>query len=248
MEVGIESLNAFEIVRGIFTLAFVVISILIGIKIMLKYFTFKRKEYIAVGLTWVFISSPWWGNAFSFLSIVLFRYAFEPFLYLLLMSAFVPLALMCWIYSITKLSYPELKNKLIIPYFTICIVYILYLLIALCIDTRLIGEQKGLFDFQRTLIPNLFTYFAIANTIILGVLFARSSIKSPDPQVQWKGKFMLIAILSFVAAAAIDSIFVGQYFILRAVLRLVLITSGVEYYLAFFLPEKLANKLIKEQA
>ncbi|TXT53509.1 MAG: conserved membrane protein of unknown function [Promethearchaeota archaeon] len=246
MKIGIESLNQFEIVRGTFTLAFVIISIMIGIRILLKYFSLKEKAFITVGLTWIFISSPWWGNAFSFLSILLFRYAFDAFLYLLLMNAFVPVALMTWVFSLTELTYPHLKYKLITPYYIICVSYLVYFIIALSLDTTLIANQKGIFDFSRTLIPTLFAFFALINVVILGILFANKALKSPDPRVQWKGKFFFIGIFSFVGATLIDTIFVGEYFLLRIIVRLILIMSGVFYYLGFFLSDKLVNRLIKE--
>ncbi|TFF99300.1 MAG: hypothetical protein EU541_05230, partial [Promethearchaeota archaeon] len=129
MNITLEELSTFEITRSVSTGIFLIISILIGFRILLKYFQYKQKALLTVGLTWIFISSPWWGNAFSFLSILIIGYAFEPFEYLLIQNAFVPIALMCWVYSLGELTFKKYKYKLIIFYFSICISYLIYLIV-----------------------------------------------------------------------------------------------------------------------
>lgn len=202
-----------------------------------------------MGLTWIFISSPWWGNAFSFLSILIIGYAFEPFEYLLIQNAFVPIALMCWVYSLGELTFKKYKYKLIIFYFSICISYLIYLIVSLLINTNLIGSRKGgIFDYSRTLIPMVFSLFLLLNTVILGLVFAYKAIQSKDLRVKWKGKFLFLAIISFVVLATIDMIFVEEeYLILRIIVRLLLITSGLEYYVAFFLPKFLEKRFVEDR-
>ncbi len=244
----IFQLKDFEIIRGVFTLVFVIISILIGIRILLKYFSLRQNTLLAVGLTWIFISSSWWGNAFSFLSIVIFQYAFGPFEYLLVQNAFVPLALMSWVYALAELTYPLHKYKLIIFYYSICIIYLIYLIASLLIDPALIGVQKGgIFDYERKLIPTLFTMFILINATVLGLLFSVKAMKSEDPRVKWKGRFLFIALASFVILSAIDTLTVGEEFLLiRVIVRLLLITSGIEFYFAFFLPKGISERLLVE--
>lgn len=195
------------------------------------------------------MSSPWWGNAFSFLSILIFRYPFQPFEYLLIQNAFVPVALMTWVYALGELTFPKQKYKLIAIYFSICIAYLIYLIISLLINPDIIGVQKGgIFDYDRKLLPLLFSFFAIINTVILGLLFAYKAIQSKDPKIKWKGRFLFIAILSFVLLAILDVVFVGEiYLLIRVIIRLLLITSGIEYYIAFFLPKFLNKRLIEKE-
>ncbi|MBD3255874.1 MAG: hypothetical protein GF383_12330 [Candidatus Lokiarchaeota archaeon] len=245
MKVGIEDLTQLEILRSVFTLAFVIISILMGIKMISKYFSLKNHEILTVGLTWIFLSSSWWSNAFSFLTILLFGYAFEDYLYLLLLNAFTPLAIICWIYSFSHIVYSKYKYHITILYLLVCLSFLFYVLIALSIDTTLIGARKGTFDYSRTTIPLLFALFSLATAIVTGLIFSSKSMKSTDPIVQWKGRFLLFAILSFVGASILDTLFVGPYGIFRIIVRLILIASGIGYYFAFFLPTRLAEILIR---
>jgi len=111
MYLTLEDLSQLVILRAVFTLAFVLVSMIVGIRILSKYFAYKKKELITVGLTWIFISSAWWPLAFTFLGILLFNYALEPTVYLYLMTAFIPLALISWVYSFANLVYPSKKEK-----------------------------------------------------------------------------------------------------------------------------------------
>ena len=119
MIVGFEELTNYEIVHGLFALIFVIISLIIGLKILLKGFSLNRKEFITVGLTWILLASPWWSASLSFIFIIFFSYAIEPLLYMILANVFVPIALICWIYSFCTFTYPSLKRKLLLIYLII---------------------------------------------------------------------------------------------------------------------------------
>ena len=139
----IQDLNQLELLHGTFTLIFIVISILIGIRILLKYFTYEQKEFITVGLAWIFLSSGWWGSGFSFLSILLVQQTLDQFSYLFLGNVFIPVAIICWIYSFTSLAYEHLKKKLLVIYILICIIFEIYLIISLIIELWMIINKVG---------------------------------------------------------------------------------------------------------
>ncbi|MFX1337919.1 MAG: hypothetical protein ACFFDK_04865, partial [Promethearchaeota archaeon] len=65
------------------------------------------------------------------------------------------------------------------------------------------------------------------------------------PKNRWKGRFILIAFISFTIAALFD---VGLPVTpaTLVIARLILISSSFLFYLGFFLPDKIANLLIKE--
>jgi hypothetical protein len=62
-----NGIQGYEILYGILSVIFVFIAIIIGLRILTKYFELKMKELITVGLALIFLSSAWWGSAFSFL-------------------------------------------------------------------------------------------------------------------------------------------------------------------------------------
>ncbi|MBD3214209.1 MAG: hypothetical protein GF311_16485 [Candidatus Lokiarchaeota archaeon] len=202
----------------------------------------KNKVYITVGLTLIFLSSPWWGRSLSFFSILLFGYAFDPPLYLFLMNFFVAFIIVCWIYSFSDLIYPDSKNKIFIPYLIISVVYELIFIILFLLDYKNIGSYEGsYFDFSRTLFTLIFALFVLVSALCTGFIFAKESLKSDKPVIRWRGRFLLLAILIFTVSVALDLfVFDPNY---RFIIRIFLIVSSICYYLGFFLPENIANKL-----
>jgi len=59
------ALEPLDIVNGTFGLLFVVISIILGVIIVLKYFKTKDKNFLLVGFTWIFLISGWYGTSVS---------------------------------------------------------------------------------------------------------------------------------------------------------------------------------------
>ena len=239
----LANLTELEILQGIFTLIFVSISIILGLVILLKYFSIKRKELFFVGAAWIFLSSGWWGSSFSFLSIILFNYTFEPFLFLFIGNVFIPIAVLCWIYAISRLIYTKSKTKILVLFLAICVPYEIVLVIFLIINPSLVGTMKGRFYSQPELFTMLFQIFALLVTIITGLIFSVRSIKSKDPEIKWKGKFLLIGFISFTIGAFIDAIITLDPVTL-VVVRLLLIASSILYFLGFLLPDRIARLLI----
>lgn len=241
---GIEELPDLEIFNGIFTLLFVVVSIIVGLRILLKYFAYRRTELITVGFTWIGMCTPWIGNSLSFLLYVTIEYKLELVPYLFLENAFIAIAIMSWIYSFSKLVYPKSVKKLTLLSAVFCIPYELYLLIMLIINPEMIGTLGGYFDCHHTILPKILKIVAIFVILITGIIFANASIKAPDPNIKWKGRFFLIGIVSFTIGALLDTVLTFTPLDLVLV-RLLLVSSSIEYYLGFFLPESIAKKLIK---
>ena len=244
---GIEELSELDVVHGIFTLIFVIISLLVGLRILLKSFeiNYGRREYIAVGIAWMGISTPWFGNSFSFLLFVLGGYRLELVPYLFLENAFIPLAIMCWIYAFSSLVYPNSVKKMALIFGVICIVFEIYLIANLVINPENIGTLEGNFDSSHTILPNLFKVFGIFIVLITGVIFANKSMNADDKSTQWKGRFLLIAMISFTVGAFLDVVL--DFTPIELILvRLLLISSAIEYYLGFFLPKFVAKRLLKE--
>jgi len=244
---GIEELSELDILHGIFTTIFVVISLLVGLRILLKYFEHKRTELVAVGIAWMGISTPWIGNSLSFLLYVLAGYKLELFPYLFMENVFIPLAILCWIYAFSTLVYPRLVKKMTVVIGVICLIYEIFLIAALIINPEIIGTlgEEGMFDSSHTIIPNIFRVFGIFIVLITGTIFARKSMTSEDPSTQWKGRFLLIAMISFAIGAFLDAVLTFTPLELVLV-RLLLISSSIEYYLGFFLPDSIASRLIKK--
>ena len=243
---SLYDLSEIELFHGIFTLTFVAFSILLGFKILLKYFQIKDNSFIFVGLTWIFMSSGWWGSSFSFLSIILFNTPLTTFTYIIVANAFISIAIICWICFTSRMIFPRKRKTIIIIYIIIYSFYEILLIFFLIIDYRLIGEIKGTFFFQPSLFFMPFQIFAAISALITGILFSRQCLKSNDIEIKLKGKFLLIAFILFAIGSIMDAAFPLNP-ILLVIVRLILIISSIAYYLGFILPKWLENLLIKNK-
>ena len=93
------TLSPTEILQGILTVTFIVSFILVGCRILLKYTKSKKIEHITMGLAWIFLGSAWSGSAVNFI-FTLFGSPLPDLVFLILSNAFVPIAIITWLYSI----------------------------------------------------------------------------------------------------------------------------------------------------
>lgn len=239
---GLETLELIELLQVSFSFVFVLISIIISIRIFIKYYQYKSTDFIFVGLVWLFLSTPWWGNAISFFMWMFFEEEIHIFLDLFLGNVFLPIALISWIYIFTKFVYDDLKKKILTIYGLICILYEIFLILFFIIDYRIIGNATARFNTEHNLYPFIFQVFAILTSLITGTIFARESMKSSNPRNQWKGRFLLLAFVSFTIAAVFDAA-IPMDALTLVIIRSILISSAISYYLGFFIPNKIVKLL-----
>ncbi|MFX0060544.1 MAG: hypothetical protein ACFE8J_19795 [Candidatus Heimdallarchaeota archaeon] len=142
--------------------------------------------------------------------------------------------------------YPDYEKKILIISLVLVIPYEIVLIIFLLIDPNLVATKVGTFNSVPRLYVMIFDLLALLITITTGILFSRMSMKVDDPEIKWRGRFLFIAFISFTVGAGIDALFPLTEISL-VLLRLLLISSAIEYYFGFFLPDKLANLLIKDR-
>ncbi|MGQ4875273.1 MAG: hypothetical protein ACP6IY_14505 [Promethearchaeia archaeon] len=245
MMIGIADLKFEEILQGFLSLMFVVISIVLGLKIILKYFEFKKRELFLVGLSWIGMSFPWLGDAINIILILIIKQTL-PSIFSLTIYSFLPLFLICWLIAFTDLVIKQYQ-KIIIGFaiiFSIIFEIVFYSLLLK--DEKLIGEyRKGPFQITWNIFMSLFLIIFIIILIITGVLFALKSMSSSYPEVRLKGRFILIAFISFTTGAVIEALFVLEPVIV-VFTRTILTLSAIEFYLGFILPDKVKKLFLKE--
>lgn len=242
---GLADLTQMEILYGSLSFLFVLISLLIGLRILLKYFQYNEKTMITVGLAWIFMTSGWWRITFNFPLVILFDIEMPHLLGIIIDSVFIPIGLLCWIYSFSNLAYPDSKKRIMSVYSGICIIYEVILIILIAIDPDLVINIISTFNSKYRLYPYLFSIFGILSFLVTGVLFTRQSLRSEDPRIHWKGRFLLGAFVLFTLGAVFDAGIMMDVLTL-VLIRIVLITSAILYYMGFLLPDKIANWLIKD--
>lgn len=248
---SVMDLTLYQWIHGIFTVIFVIISILIGLRILSKYFTAegqKFSEYIPLGLTYILLSSAWWGPTFNFLVFVSTETPLNEIVFVILNNAFLPLAIVCWIYAYTSLQDISRKKIIRIIYLVISVIWeiVFFILIFVSLDTLYTFEftEAGIYYSKRTLSALVFPIIALATALLTGIHFGLSGLKSQDKTIKWKGIFLMLAFILFVGVALLDALLPREVLWL-VILRLILIFSGFCYYLGFFMPEKIKNILIR---
>ena len=237
-----------DLIASFFSCVIIGFSIILGILIIRKYIETKEKAFITVGLTWIFITSNWWTSA-----TVIFLKIFYPDTpleqtvnNLKWLQIFVAIAFICWVYSFCELVYPKWTKKGMIIFSPITIFYVISALFYFY------GPDDYFTFFMVSTFLCLIIFIAIF--IITGYLFYRKSNMSKEPKVRWKGRFLFIAFISFSVVSILEIIniwvtnVVGTWnpTVFSIFTRILVILCGIEYYLGFFLPDRISNWLIKK--
>ena len=242
---GIEQLTDIEIIEGIFDIMFVLISMFTGVKLVLKYFSHKQISLITIGLAWIFFSLTWSAGALSIILIIFFDILLDKTVFLIMANAFSPIALVCWIYSFCKLLYSQYIKYIVPAYVIICTIYELLLFYLIFTAPELVAVFYGTFFYRPQLFTFIFYVFGVTSILITGILFTIETFKSIDQKLRWKGRFLLLAFISLTISITLNGILTISP-VIYFFIKILQISSAFEYYLGFFLPEKIAKFLIKE--
>ena len=101
------------------------------------------------------------------------------------------------------------------------------------------GEKRLTFNYAKVLIDKVTSY------LISGINFALKTIELSTPEMELRGKLLLIAFPSFCIGAFLDAL-IPTNAITLIVFRLILISSAIEFYLGFTLPDFIKKSLLKE--
>ena len=240
------ALNPLDILNGIFSFMFVIISLVVGFLILVKYFRYKEKIYFFVGATWILISEPWWPSSLSFLVSLSNGVGLTPLIYFLIGNTLVPLAIILWLLAFTDFLFTEKRKMILLIFIIIGIIFEVIFYTFLFTNPVLIGTPNSPVDVSYSFFIIIFLVFFILTVVITGLMFARLSLKSDDPEVKLKGKLLVVAFIAFFVGALLDSSItlneVGIIFV-----RLILIVSAIFWYGGFLLPHWMKKLFLKQK-
>lgn len=242
------TLGTLEILNGILSIVFIVISMILGLKILIKYFTSKNKLSVYIGLSWIGISEPWWPAGISFL-IAIFRgnngLLNNPELYFLLGNIFLPIFLFFWIMGFTELVYKE-KQKIIVSIIVIIEIFFeLIFVLFLLTNPNMIGKLQSPVDVDYKGFIAAHLIFILTVLLISGFLLAKLMLTSEIVENKLRGKFIAIAFLSFVIGAFMDATMFLNIITLP-IARLLLISCSIEFYCGWIFPKIIKNMFLKK--
>ena len=239
-------LELIDILQGSFSLIFVLISLYIGISILLKYFKYKSRLYILVGISWIGVANPWFPDSISFVMNILFHESLAIEWYFIIGNAFIPIALLTWLIAYTDMRNKVRQKLIIILTITISVIFEIVFFTLLITDINQIGFINPLrpFTVEFSLFITIYLLLVILVMFISGLLFAQHSVKSGDRQIRLKGKLLRAAFITFTVAAILDAL-LGTIFedptdpllaVMVVITRILLTISAIEFYGGFILP------------
>ncbi len=242
---GIESFTSFELFQGFIGITQLTLNFILGLRIVSKYYTFKRIELITIGFMLVFLTSPWWGSGLSFLSLLFFNVNLSDTAYIVISYGLIPITSLLWMYSFGLLVYPHARRKIFFVYLAFNLVYLIIFFYLLNISPSLLAIRVSELDSETQLFVSSFVLITLAISLITNFLFMKNSLLSEDPRVRWKGKIIFMALSIYVIGAILDSV-VSLTPITLIITRTILMLASVLSYIGWILPERIARILIRE--
>lgn len=242
------SLTPLDFLNGILGVSVVSLSLVLGIIVLSKYFKNQDKTFILTGLTLIFMTSGWYGTSLSFIVALVFNNDGLPLIAIMLLNFIpLPISIISWTIFFTDILLLKYRGKLIIGS-TIAFTLFFYIVffVMLSIDVNLVSEKISPVDTRgNSWFLNSFIIIYVGILVISGVKFSLETMKFEEPEMQAKGKFLLIAFPSFALAGVLDSSLPSNELTL-ILFRGILITSIFLFFLGFLLPKFIKNRIIKE--
>jgi len=237
------SLNPIEILNGVFGIIYVIVSILVGIILISKCFQNKNTIYIYVGLTWIGLSTLWLAASISFILALTTGQGLPPVPYFLIGVSLIPIFLFIWMIAFTSLAFNEYRKVILIIFAIYGFLFEIIFFYFLLTNPSLIGMQITPIDTDWGLFMTVYFISIIIIAIITGGLFGQKSMKSPEPEIQLRGKIILRAFIIWGFGSVMDTII--EFPLIRTLAIILLILASVLWYFAFTLPEFLKKRFLK---
>ena len=136
----LTNLTEIELINGVFSIFFAIISIVVGAKIVSKHFKYKEKTFLFVGLTWIGLVSMWYASSISVIMILSTGKGISDKLYMFIGNGLLSVTAFIWMIAFTKLfPLKHKKNILLISgiYFGLFEFFFIYYLFT---DPSVLGE------------------------------------------------------------------------------------------------------------
>ena len=241
-------LTQIEILQGTFSSLYVLISILLAILILVKYFKNKSKDLILISFSMIALAYSWMPDTINFLMIILTDSHLSLELYFLIGFAFLPVLIFCWLYVFTDFAFNEQQKTILNIFIYGNIIYETLFWYFLFNKIEELGEYRTPFQVEFGIFMQIYLVSMVGLVFISGLIFALKSLKVNVPAIKMRGKMIFLAILLFTIGAALDSILGAVNPVLIVFIRIFLILSAIFFYLGFILPEWFKKLFLKNKS
>ena len=230
---------------GIVSIISLIIITTIGIVAQLRYFKYRNKDLLYIGVSLVFMWSPWWPSSISFV-IYLFISDGLPFsLYIFIGNFFLPISAFFWlIFILDVFKIESKKRKLILIIYSIFVVVYEIFIIYWMINPDQIGSLRNALVPAYGIELYLFILVIVAIVIITGLLLAVDMLKAKQLELKLKGYFLIAAFLLVIFGILLEIFTLGNLWLLIS--RIVIVIGVILIYIGFFMPERVKKIFIKD--
>ena len=198
------------------------------------------------GIAWILICEVWWAVSISFLLVVFTGKALPLNIFFLIGFIFLPVVIEIWMVIMTNLMWKGQQKIILIGTGIIVALFEIIFLFFLINEISMLGQEVGTFDVKYELFMLVYLSVLLFVVIITGLSFAIESFKSDNPEIKLKGRFLLLAFISFVIGSFI-SISSGDSIIILVIAKIVIISSAFEFYCGFTLPDSIKKLFLKHE-
>lgn len=238
-------MEPFEIFNGISQIIFVIIVWIVGIKIASKYVKLEQKNLLFVGIVWIGLSEPWFATVVAFVLALFFGISTSVEAFLLIGFVFTPVTMVLWVYVITDFIYKE-KQKIILLIIGIYgLLFEILFLFLLFTQPSLLAEMISPWRIVFKPIIQLWIISLLVLFAATSAFFCRDSLRSENPKIRLKGKFLLLAFITYIIGGILETFYTPVIYMIL-IKRAVTIIASIEFYFGFILPEWVEKLFLKK--
>ena len=230
---------------GIVSIISLIIITSIGIIAQLRYLKYRNKNLLYIGISLIFMWSPWWPSSISFV-IYLFSSNGLPFsLYIFIGNFFFPISAFFWLMFILDVFKLDSKKKrlALASYLVFVIIYEIFIIYWM-INPDLLGGLRNALVPAYGIELYLLILVIVAIIIITGFLLAVDMLKAKQPELKLKAYFLIIAFTLMIFGIMLEIFTLGNLWLLIS--RIVIVIAVILIYIGFFLPDRVKKLFLKE--
>lgn len=236
-----------EIVNGLLATLFVLLSVYVGLRILLKYLKLKKRVLLFFGLTWILIVCPWYPFMISFFVALATDQALPLQIYVLLGNAFIPFGIFIGVAAFTELLYNDYQKTFSLIFGFIAVLMEIFIIYLIVFNPSFIGSLNDRVDFEYSFFFQAYLLAMLSVILVSGILFSVKTFKTDNTTVKLKGKLLLVAFISFSIGTAMEAT-LPLNFITLVITRLLLLLSAITFYGGFILPKWMSSLFGVEQS
>ncbi|TFG01326.1 MAG: hypothetical protein EU539_14180 [Promethearchaeota archaeon] len=235
-----------DIFTAFFSFVFVSISWIFSISMISKYFKYKTRQFLYVAVAWIGVASPWTSDAISLIMILIIGVPLNLYAKVIIELPFIPIAIYFWLETFTDIKFTQYRKSILNTFLIITAIFETFFFMAIFMNFELIGAPVPPIGIVYTPIIYAFLMTFLGVFVITGILFAKETLESENKEMVLKGKFLILAFLSYMTGIFLE-IILPPIPLLVILIKLVLISSAVEYYTGFILPNFVKELISKKK-